>query len=351
MANVAQIAESVVGKAIDVDGYPAEQPYQCTDLIVYISKQFGIHLYGNGNQMGVANGSDIYNYADVINWSNGIQLQTGDIISLDIHSGSAAPYGHVLVYISGTPTNATIIDQNYAGKYYVIKRTGSLFEGMTPLRVIRFKNQDNYTPLSNGGSTSTTVTSTIPDSFKKLYEITCDEVNGVRGIDDPTVVDTFYKCNKVIGEFNGEWFIYHKYDGSRAYLPKGCVSNESEGDKDPIWYPEREINENEVFDDTTEDGLSQIGTQQVYSLGEFIKAGRIEANGYQWTYKNYKSYEGTVASLNDKGFLVDGQGRIILDVPTSFGNVENNVIKTPFGHYGIMKLTHEEGNEIIVYIR
>ena len=349
MANVLQIAESVLGKQIDVDGYPAEQPFQCTDLIVYVSKHFGIHILGNGNQMGVANGSDIYKYAEVVGWHEGIQLQAGDIISLDVHSGPAAPYGHVVIYAEGLPNNALVYDQNY-GAYHVVKRRANLYAGMTPLRIIRLKNQDNYKPVEGGG-TDVSKTTRVPDSYKKLHEIICEEVNGVRGINDPTVVDTFYKCNKVTGEFNGEWFIYNKYDGSKAYLPKGCVNGEGEGGKEPLWYPEREVNENEVFSDTAEDGLSQLGTQQVYSLGEFIRAGRIEANGYQWIYKNYKSYEGTVASLNDKGFLVDGQGRIILDVPTSFGNVENNVIKTPFGHYGIMKLTHEEGNEIIVYIR
>lgn len=350
MANVIQIAETVVGKQIDVDGYPAEQPFQCTDLIVYVGKHFGIHIWGNGNQMGIANGSDIYNYAEVVDWYEGIQLQAGDIISLDIHSGPSAPYGHVVIYAEGLPNNALIYDQNYGGIYSVTKRNANLYEGMTPLRVIRFKNQDNYTPISGGGTTVNKTTK-VPDSYKKLYEIICEEVNGVRGINDPTVVDTFYKCNKVTGEFNGEWFIYNKYDGSKAYLPKGCVNGESEAEKEPLWYPEHEINEDEVFSDTTEDGLSQVGTQQIYSLGEFVRAGRIEANGYQWIYKNYKSYVGKNASLNDKGFLADNRGRIILDVPTSFGEVKGNVIKTPFGHYGIMEQTHEAGDEIIVYIR
>lgn len=350
MANVIQIAETVVGKQVDVDGYPAEQPFQCTDLIVYVGKHFGIHIWGNGNQMGIANGSDIYKYAEVVGWHEGIQLQAGDIISLDVHSGPASPYGHVVIYAEGLPNNAVIYDQNYGGVYRVVKRRANLYAGMTPLRVIRFKNQDNYKPIENGGTTVTKVTK-IPDSFKKLHEIICEEVNGVRGISDPTVVDTFYKCNKVTGEFNGEWFIYNKYDGSKAYLPKGCVSNESEREKDPLWYPEREVNEEEVFGDTTEDGLSQLGTQQVYSLAEFIRAGRIEAYGYKWIYKNYSSYEGKGGTLNDKGFLSDRQGRIILDVPISFGEVKGNVIKTPFGHYGIMEQTHEAGDEIIVYIR
>ena len=347
MANVLQIAESVLGKQIDVDGFPPKQPFQCVDLPAYIGKHFGIRLLGNGNQIGIGNGSAIYNYADVVNWHSGIQLQPGDIISVDIPGSS---YGHVVVYAEGLPNNATIYDQNYNNLTHVVKRKANLYAGMTPLRVVRFKNQDNYTPISGGG-TDVSKTTRVPDSYKKLYEIICEEVNGVRGINDPTVVDTFYKCNKVTGEFNGEWFIYNKYDGSKAYLPKGCVNGESEGEKEPLWYPEREVNENEVFSDTTEDGLSQLGTQQVYSLGEFIRAGRIEANGYQWIYKNYKSYEGSDGSLNDKGFLADSQGRIILDVPTSFGNAEGNVINTPFGHHGIMKVTHEEGNEIIVYVR
>lgn len=350
MANVIQIAETVVGKQVDVDGYPAEQPFQCTDLIVYVGKHFGIHIWGNGNQMGIANGSEIYKYAEVVDWYEGIQLQAGDIISLDVHSGPAAPYGHVIIYAEGLPNNATIYDQNYGGVYNVVRRSANLYAGMTPLRVIRFKNQDNYKPIENGGATVVKTTK-IPDSYKKLYEIICDEVEGVRGISDPTVLDTFFKCNKVTGEFNGDWFIYNKYDGTKGYLPKNCVNSESEGEKEPLWYPEREVNEIEKFSDTTEDGLSQIGTQQVYSLAEFIRAGRIEAHGYKWIYKNYSSYEGKGGTLNDKGFLSDSQGRIILDVPVSFGEAKGNVIKTPFGHYGIMEQTHEAGDEIIVYIR
>lgn len=346
MANGFQIAEAVLGQAVDMDGYAGAQ---CADLASYVSAQLGCRLYGNGNQIGIANG-DISQYADVINYYAGIPLRTGDIISFD-----TGEFGHVVIYGEGSITNALIIDQNYAGQKFVTKRRTNLLSGMTPLRVVRFKNQTNYVPLSSDGGTITTTTQAVPESFKKLYEITCASVKGIKGNGDATVLDTFYKCNKLTGSFNGDWFIYHRYDGSVGYIPATCVSNQSQDSKDPLWYPTKEVNPDDTFSDTTSDGLDQSGTQVVFSLADFISAGRVTYYGFEWSYLSSDSFTNPTnikgTKLNARGYLVDNEGKIILNVPEAFEASIGSIVNTPFGSQGVMYLTHNEGTDIKVYIR
>ena len=341
--NAFQLAETVLGQTIDMDGiYPGE----CADLANWIGAQYGVPLYGNGNQIGIANGPNLYNVADVIPYSAGEALQIGDVLSL-----AEGTYGHVLVYGGGPLNNALIIDQNYAGVKRVQKRTGPI---SNILRIVRFKNQEQYNTGSPTSTTTTSVTQQVPEAFKKMYEITCAEVKGIRGNDDPTVLDTFYKCNKVMGEFSGNWFIYRRFTGDVGYIPANCVSRSGESTKPVIWAPAKPVNVHTKFPDQTYDGLSQVGTQMVVSVEEFIKKGRINYLGYEWMYDNkedFKNPDKLSVRINAHGFLVDHTDKIILNMPEAYQAVNGTVLKTPFGAEGIVRASHTTGGEVIVYIR
>lgn len=341
--NAFQLAETVLGQMIDMDGiYPGE----CADLANWIGAQYGVPLYGNGNQIGIANGPNLYNVADVIPYSAGEALQIGDVLSL-----AEGTYGHVLVYGGGPLNNALIIDQNYAGVKRVQKRTGPI---SNILRIVRFKNQEQYNTGSPTSTTTTSVTQQVPEAFKKVYEITCAEVKGIRGNDDPTVLDTFYKCNKVMGEFSGNWFIYRRFTGDVGYIPANCVSGSGESTKPVIWAPAKPVNVHTKFPDQTYDGLSQVGTQMVVSVEEFIRKGRINYLGYEWMYDNkedFKNPDKLSVRINAHGFLVDHTDKIILNMPEAYQAVNGTVLKTPFGAEGIVRASHTTGDEVIVYIR
>lgn len=348
--NAFQLAETVVGQVIDMDG---KWGGQCADLANWIGAQYGVPLYGNGNQIGLMNGSNLSTVADVIPYSSGVALQVGDVLSLD-----EGEYGHVLVYGGGPLNNSLIIDQNYAGIQRVQKRTGPI---TNILRIVRFKNQEQYgtgtSSTTTGGSTSTTTTSVtqqVPEAFKKVYEITCAEVKGIRGNDDPTVLDTFYKCNKVMGEFAGNWFIYRRFTGDVGYLPANCVSKSGETTKPVIWAPAKPVNVYTKFPDETYDGLSQVGTQIVISVEEFIRKGRVEYLGYEWMYDNkedFKNPNKLAVRINAHGFLVDHTDKIVLSLPEAYQAVDGTVLKTPFGAEGVVRASHTTGQEVIVYIR
>ena len=347
--NAFQLAETVIGQMIDMDGiYPGE----CADLANWIGTQYGVPLYGNGNQIGIANGPNLYTVADVIPYSAGVALQIGDVLSL-----GGGTYGHVLVYGGGPLNNALIIDQNYAGVKRVQKRTGPI---TNILRIVRFKNQEQYNTGSStttSGSSTTTTTSVnqqVPEAFKKVYEITCAEVKGIRGNDDPTVLDTFYKCNKVMGEFAGDWFIYRRFTGDVGYIPANCVSKSGESTKPVIWAPAKPVNVYTKFPEQTYDGLSQVGTQLVISVEEFIRKGRVDYLEYEWMYDNkedFKNPNKLSVRINAHGFLVDHTDKIVLSLPEAYQAVDGTVLKTPFGAEGVVRASHTTGGEIIVYIR
>lgn len=342
--NAFQLAETVIGQVIDMDG---RWGGQCADLANWVGAQYGVPLYGNGNQIGLMNGSNLSTVADVIPYSAGVALQIGDVLSL-----GGGEYGHVLVYGGGPLNNALIIDQNYAGVQRVQKRTGPI---SNILRIVRFKNQEQYgTGVGDPTSTTTSVTQQVPEAFKKVYEITCAEVKGIRGNDDPTVLDTFYKCNKVIGEFAGNWFVYRRFTGDVGYIPANCVSRSGESIKPVLWAPAKAVNVHTKFPDETYDGLSQVGTQVVLSVEEFIRKGRVEYLGYEWVYdkkEDFKNPNKLAVRINAHGFLVDHTDKIVLNLPVAYQAVEGTVLKTPFGSEGVVRASHNTSDEVIVYIK
>lgn len=355
MTNAYQVAQRVVGQSIDVDGGPPPpfSPYQCVDLVNWVAQQFGGSLWGNGNQIGI--GNDVSSFADVIPYTNESQLQVGDILSTN---ETTTPYGHTLVYGGGGVDNARVIEQNFNNITHVIEHTRSITGyGATILRIVRIRGQDNYTP---DGSSGTSADAGKPKKSggvqRTFYEIVVDKVEGIKGNGDNTVLDTFYKCNKVTGKINGEWLIYDKYNGTVGYLPKSAVKEKTEyskQDKEPGKKEVEKANGYDKFSDKTSDGLDQSGTQQIYTLAQFISLGRVEYSGYEWTYSSGSNFPTSVnvnKSYNAYGFLSDQDGHIILSVPSSWGDVKGRLYDTPFGFKGKAYLTNEK-TSIDVYVR
>lgn len=348
MTNAYQLAQSVIGQTVGSG--------ECVALVDWIAMQYGHRLWGNGNQIGTDAG--VGAFADVFPYTPGMELRVGDILST---YETTTPYGHTGVYGGGPINNALYIEQNYAGQRFVIEhRRNILADGASILRVVRIRAQDNYSPGNNAGGSSNGGSGDSPSKRsgiqRTFYEITCDKVEGIKGIGDPTVLDTFYKCNKVTGKINGEWLIYDKYDGSVGYIPKSCVTEKKEYSKQDKKDDKKEVekaNGYDKFPDKTADGLDQSGTQPIYTLAQFISLGRINYSGYEWTYSSGNNFPTSVnvnKSYNAYGFLSDSDGNIILSVPSSWGDVKGRVYNTPFGFKGKVYLTNEK-TSIDVYVR
>lgn len=350
MANAYQVAQSVVGRTIDFDGiYPGE----CVDLVLYVSNVFGCPLRGNGNQIGTLN-PNIGQFADVIPYSPSVKLQVGDILSFS-EGGSA--YGHTLVYGGGSVSNALVCEQNYNyNKVVVEHRREIASHGI--LRVVRFRNQDNYKP--SGASSTSPQNGNQSNGQKvkvvyKVYEITCDTTDGLDGINGK-VIDKFFKCNKVTGEINGDWLIYNRYTGGKGYIKKDCVKEKTNYSKSTKSLADgKEVNPYKKFKSATSDGIDQKDTQAIYSLDQFLQLGRVKWSGFEWGYKSKEDFPSNIkvsgSKTNAHGYLADGDDYIVLQAPNSWGDVTGRIYDTPFGYQGKVYALNGEGVGFTVYVK
>ncbi len=355
MTNAYKIAQQYVGQCVDMDGFPPDQPYQCVDLVYAVAQQFGFSLSGNGNQIGDT--GDISEYADVIPYTDGMSLQVGDIISTDDEPGADGA-GHVFIYGGGDLSNALVIEQNVQGSCTIEHRRAVVGYGNRLLRVVRIKSQDTYSPSDSNGALIGNSQEGANFIARDFFEITCDKVEGVKSPGDSTVIETFYKCNKVTGKIDGDWLIYNKYDGSVAYIPISCVKK-----LDDYSTTQKDNSKNKKYDtpngydwftDKTDDGIDQSGTQKIYSLAQFISLGRIKEANYEWTYSAGKSFPSDInipgKGFNAYGFLSDGDGNIIMSAPESYGDVIGRTYNTPFGFKGKVYTTNNK-TSFDVYVR
>lgn len=352
MTNAYKIAQQYVGQCVDFDG---QYGYQCVDLVEMVASHFGFFMAGEGaKDLGIA--SDLSSYADVIPYTPGMTLRVGDIITTREPSGEGWIYGHVFVYGGGDISNALIIEQNYQHQCTVEHRRAITGYGNTLINVIRIKSQDNYEPTDSNGALIGNAKESEKFIARDFFEITCDKVEGIKSPSDSTVVETFYKCNKVSGKINGEWLIYDKYDGSVAYIPASCVNKLEEYSTTKKEEKKKYDKPNgyDWFTDKTNDGLDQSGTQKIYSLAQFISLGRITEANYEWTYSSGDSFPNNINVLgkgyNAYGFLSDGDGNIIMSAPSSFGDVMGKVYNTPFGFKGKVYTTNDK-TSFDVYVR
>ena len=92
-----------VGKSIDKDGYPAEQPYQCVDFIMAYYEALGVaHAWGDGKD-----------YATNTLPAGWTRVKGGTPKKGDILVYNTNPYGHVAIYESDYVT----YHQNYPSPY------------------------------------------------------------------------------------------------------------------------------------------------------------------------------------------------------------------------------------------
>lgn len=353
MTNAYKIAQQYVGQCLDFDGYPRDQPYQCVDLVMMVARQFGFELWGNGNQIGTI--GDLSPWIEIIPYTEGMKLKTGDIFSTDDEPG-AEEYGHTFVYGGGDLSNALIVEQNYQHQCTVEHRRAVVGYGNRILRIVRIKNQDNYEPTDANGVKVGNAKETDKFIARDFFEITCDKVEGIKSPGDSIVIETFYKCNKVTGKINGEWLIYDKYDGSVAYIPISCVkklddySTTKKEEKKKYETP----NGYDWFTDKTTDGIDQSGTQKIYSLAQFVSLGRIKEANYEWTYSAGSSFPENVQvpgkGFNAYGFLSDGDGNIIMSAPKTYGDIIGRTYNTPFGFKGKVYTTNDK-TSFDVYVR
>lgn len=113
-----QFKDKYLGKLIDVDGYPEDNPYQCVDLVkLYLKEKFNIQ-YGTFG--------DAINYwtdthSSIVAKFNKIlthDVKNGDIVVLNGLPGN--PYGHIGIAAS----------KNIDGEFDLLEQNGSTGNGL-----------------------------------------------------------------------------------------------------------------------------------------------------------------------------------------------------------------------------
>ncbi len=202
-------ANSKVGKAIDMDGYPSGQPYQCVDLILSYYRYLGVSTV-SGNAVNYLTNALPTGWQRITNY-NGFTPKPGDIAIWDAYHScnycGTGQYGHIGIVVSGDSSFINVVNQNFNGNYYC---TNNRFPTSAIAGYIR--------PNFNGSSVSTEVT-----------VVGCDEsLNCPFKIYLPanTKVELYYSENKTnyggtindsYGQyFESKWEIYLS-DGSTEY--------------------------------------------------------------------------------------------------------------------------------------
>lgn len=356
MANAYELAKPYLGQYLDYDGAYGSQ---CVDIVQAVSAKLGFRLMGNGNQIGTI--GNVTAFADVIPYREGMELRTGDIIS---QNASGHNYGHAVIFGSGTYDNALVIEQNFDSGPVIEHRRSLRY---TPaLRVVRFRNQTDYKPDGNGGGgtgdenkpkTQVNSENRLP-SDGELWEVKADIAEAVDNVGSTKIVDTFYKCNKVVGKVNGSYVAYKRYDGSTAYLKLDDLKQVDSRDDDITRRRADIIAINEYNMMTSTDGLVLDSEEisRIVSLGDLIKQRVVSYNGYDWGYlfqnnlpNNGEDIIGE--QLNAYGFLTDSDGYLILAYPEDYGDIRGATFATPFGYIGKAYYPNNDITEFRVYVK
>ena len=112
-----------IGKAIDVDGYPSGNSYQCWDYFAYFVKVFGLNVSTycalTGYVCDLWRLKDQYKYYSVFDYVNpGEPLRNGDWCFWDKGSASSHNFSHVAMYFNGLE-----LGQNQGAPYVTDKST------------------------------------------------------------------------------------------------------------------------------------------------------------------------------------------------------------------------------------
>ena len=125
----------VLGKQIDVDGFPASNPYQCYDVYAYCNYLLNIPVSTlcalTGYVCDLWRLRDQYGYSNYFLYINpGETLRNGDWCFWD--RGSSHPYSHVAMYYNGREMGQ---NQGVPGKPYVTEEytTWDIMGALRPL--------------------------------------------------------------------------------------------------------------------------------------------------------------------------------------------------------------------------
>lgn len=151
--------DATIGQAIDVDGYPPSQPYQCYDSVAVLYQQSDVGQYLYTAQSVGAQGDGVKTcwlnvdarnrngsgYFEIVN--NVTDIKRGDIIVLNEYSGWYASTGHI--GFADEDYNGTdyiqLLSQNFAGHHYVTVDRAYL--GNAFLGVFRFIPWETTPPV------------------------------------------------------------------------------------------------------------------------------------------------------------------------------------------------------------
>ena len=144
--NAYEIARSVLGQSIDMDGaYGA----QCYDLANYVASKFGITFSGANAKDIATDNPHASSVADIFPFDPN-NLQIGDMVT----TTEDTQWGHVVFYGGGGANNALVVDQNWNYVQQVQEHRMDLVAHGANY-IVRFRGQDNYKPSGNsGGPTS-----------------------------------------------------------------------------------------------------------------------------------------------------------------------------------------------------
>lgn len=312
--------------------------HNCVDIINKASADMGKpRLLGNAIELHKTPG--LSQHADIIPY-NLASLRKGDIVL----GPAGNPYGHVIIYGSGPSTNTTLIDQNFLGPK-VSEHSYNLETNLSPTHIIRWKGQtegDSVSRLQDGERSVT----------YGLYEIVADEVTAVDSSGNK--ITKLFSCNKVTGVVKGDKLEYHRADGSVGYIPLSAVKGigASSVDKPIEFYNKPTVVDPAVkFDDT----VIPV-TPRMWEVADFIKAGAIDFGAHRWTYDfrpnlplGGSDVDGL--SVNLKGFVIDKDGYIVLNMSPKYGNTIDSVMSTPFGTQGKVHYNFGDQDGVVVYIK
>lgn len=173
-----------IGKAIDVDGYPSGNPYQCWDYFAYFVKVFGLNVSTycaiTGYVCDLWRLKDKYGYYKYFDYIQpGETLQTGDWCFWDKGSQSSHNYSHVAMYYKGQE-----LGQNQGAPYVTEKSTTWDIMGALRLKAWAFDipagasdqehNGHKYSVYRQGPAESFAVLSAGLNKLKPIKELDAD---------------------------------------------------------------------------------------------------------------------------------------------------------------------------------
>lgn len=272
-------------------------------------------------------------------------LCVGAVVNIGANVGSpwyTGGYGHTGVITGLDSSRVEFTQQNYAGTptgIYQYSRSQFL-QGLTSLCVPpdASPSATPTEPIADGTYTSGVNVLTVNYHF---FEVICDEVRGYKeNSESSAVVDVFYKCNKITGTVKDGWLIYNKFDNTKGYIKADCVKARTDYDVAIKKTSDgSSLKAHADYNSSGGENTDPTPTNQVYTLAEFMRLGRVVWDNYEYTFYSQSVLPGTALNIpgrhvNKDGYVSDSDGFIVLAAPIDWGDVKGKTYPTPFGYTG-----------------